>query len=222
MGNISAEVGKESQDVVVDSGITGDNRVTERVTGSVVDAGGVVRSTVDYDKELPDYMGANQRFEIVIADPLTIEVVIQRVLDGESLKQIAKSWKVPTLRFVKWVSDDAVRLASYEGALRIRADELIHETLEIAAGRQIENSEGEMVDVTDVARDKLMVDTNIKLAAMWDRQRYGGEKGLGGAGITIVVNRGRYADEVAINGEAVGDVVGGVVGGLVGSEALNG
>ena len=248
MGNISEEAGKESQDVVVDSGITGDNRVAERVVDAVKDnengtgrsiisddkdngdilggsdwrgiggtddllpnkgsdgAGrfgvqpaGVISQIVDYDKELPDHMGANQRFEIVIADPLTIEVVIQRVLDGESLKRIARSWKIPTLRFVKWVSDDAVRLASYEGALRIRADELIHETLEIAAA----------ADDETVACDKLRIDTHIKVAAMWDRQRYGGEKGLGGAGITIVVNRGRYADEVAVNGETVSEVVGG-------------
>ena len=158
-----------------------------------------ISQIVDYDKELPDHMGANQRFEIVIADPLTIEVVIQRVLDGESLKRIARSWKVPTLRFVKWVSDDAVRLASYEGALRIRADELIHETLEIAAA----------ADDYTVACDKLRIDTHIKVAAMWDRQRYGGEKGVGGAGITVVINRGRYADEVEVNGDTV-------------SEALNG
>ena len=202
MSDILIDSGKEAQDAVVNRDIAGDNRVAERVAGSVVDSvvDSVVRSIVDYDVELPDHMGANQRFEIVIADPLTIEVVIQRVLDGESLKRIAKSWKIPVLRFVKWVSDDAVRLASYEGALRIRADELIHETLEIAAA----------ADDDTVACDKLRIDTHVKVAAMWDRQRYGGEKGVGGAGITIVISRGRYADDVAINGE------------VVGSETLNG
>ena len=150
----------------------------------------------------------------MIADPLTIEVVIQRVLDGESLKQIARSWKIPTLRFVKWMSDDAQRLASYEGALRIRADELIHETLEIADEQKYaEDSKGNSYD-PEVARDKLRIDARLKLAAMWDRQRYGGEKGVGGAGITIVVNRGKYLEDISVNGEVVNE-------GLV-NEQING
>ena len=159
----------EAQDVVHNADIPANNVV----------------KIINYDEVLPDYMGAMQRLEIVKADPMTVEITIQRVIDGESLKKIAKSWKLPVTRFVKWISDDEKRLAEYEGALRIRADELAHETLEAAAG-SIDESTGQP---TEVARDKLVVDTNFKLAAMWDRERYGGEKGMGGSGITVVVNR---------------------------------
>lgn len=133
---------------------------------------------IDYDVLMPDHMAKMQRLQVVVDDPMTMEIVIQRVLDGESLKAIARSWKLPVTRFVKWISDDEKRLAEYEGALRIRADELVHEAL-------ITAETGE-----DVARDKLVIDTGLKVAAMWDKQRYGGEKATGGSGINIIINRG--------------------------------
>jgi hypothetical protein len=141
---------------------------------------------IDYDVLMPDHLAKIQRLQLVVDDPMTMEVVIQRVIDGESLRQIARAWKLPVTRFVKWISDDEKRLAEYEGALRIRADELVHEAL-------ITAETGE-----DVARDKLVIDTGLKVAAMWDKQRYGGEKTTGGAGINIIINRGGEAlpDEI--------------------------
>ena len=121
---------------------------------------------------------------MVVDDPMTMEIVIQRVLDGESLKAIARSWKLPVTRFIKWISDDEKRLAEYEGALRIRADELVYEAVERAEG--VVGPDGEL---SEVARDKLVIDTNLKVAAMWDKQKYGGEKTTGGAGINIIINR---------------------------------
>ena len=139
---------------------------------------------IDYDVLLPDHMQKMQRLEIVKNDSLTMEIVIQRVLDGESLKAIARSWKLPVTRFIKWISDDEKRLAEYEGALRIRADELVYEAVERAEG--VVGPDGEL---SEVARDKLVIDTNLKVAAMWDRAKYGGEKTTGGAGINIIINR---------------------------------
>jgi hypothetical protein len=132
---------------------------------------------IDYDVLMPDHLAKIQRLQLVVDDPMTMEVVIQRVIDGESLRQIARAWKLPVTRFVKWISDDEKRLAEYEGALRIRADELVHEAL-------ITAETGE-----DVARDKLVIDTGLKVAAMWDKQKYGNEKAVGGAGINIIINR---------------------------------
>jgi hypothetical protein len=139
---------------------------------------------IDYDVLMPDHMAKMQRLQVVVDDPMTMEIVIQRVLDGESLKAIARSWKLPVTRFVKWISDDEKRLAEYEGALRIRADELVYEAVERAEG--IVGPDGEL---SEVARDKLVIDTNLKVAAMWDKQKYGGEKTTGGAGINIIINR---------------------------------
>jgi hypothetical protein len=44
--------------------------------------------------------------------------------------------------------------------------------------------------MSEVARDKLVIDTNLKVAAMWDKSKYGSEKATGGAGINIIINRG--------------------------------
>jgi hypothetical protein len=156
---------------------------------------------IDYDVLMPDHMAKIQRLDLVKADPLTMEIVIQRVIDGESLKQIAVSWKLPTTRFIKWISEDETRLAAYEGALRIRADELVYEAVERAEGTVDENGE-----MSEVARDKLVIDTNLKVAAMWDKQKYGGEKTTGGAGINIIINRGgaplpdEITEGITING----------------------
>jgi CBS domain-containing protein len=143
---------------------------------------------IDYDVLMPDHLAKMQRLQVVVDDPMTMEIVIQRVLDGESLKAIARSWKLPTTRFIKWISEDEKRLAEYEGALRIRADELVYEAVERAEG--IVGPDGEL---SEVARDKLVIDTNLKVAAFWDKTRYGNEKAVGGAGITIVINRGGEA-----------------------------
>lgn len=132
----------------------------------------------DYETALPDHLNKMHMLEIVKNDPMTMEIVIQRVIDGESLKQIATAWKLPVTRFVKWISDDDERLAQYEGALRIRADELVHDAL-------IKAETGD-----DIARDKLVIDTGLKIAALWDKTRYGNEKTLGGSGINIIINRG--------------------------------
>ena len=156
---------------------------------------------IDYDVLMPDHMAKMQRLEIVKNDVMTMEIVIQRVLDGESLKAIARSWKLPVTRFIKWISDDEKRLAEYEGALRIRADELVYEAVERAEG--VVGPDGEL---SEVARDKLVIDTNLKVAAMWDRNKYGGEKTTGGAGINIIINRGgaplpdEITEGITING----------------------
>jgi hypothetical protein len=134
---------------------------------------------------MPDHMAKIQRLDLVKSDPMTMEIVIQRVIDGESLKQIAVSWKLPTTRFIKWISEDETRLAAYEGALRIRADELVYEAVERAEGTVDENGE-----MSEVARDKLVIDTNFKAAGFWDKVRYGNEKATNGAGINIIINRG--------------------------------
>ncbi len=102
------------------------------------------------------------RFAVTIADPMTMETVGQRVMEGESLKQIARSWELPVMRFIEWVVNDLARLQVYEAALRIRADDLAHETLQIA-----DNQDG------DTRRDALRVKTRMTMAGHWDRQRYG-------------------------------------------------
>lgn len=132
----------------------------------------------NYDVLMSDGMNRLQRLELIKNDPMSFEIVIQRVIDGESLKQIALSWDLPITRFVKWVAEDDKRTLEYENALKVRADELIHEAMHTAQYGD------------DIQRDKLVVETKFRVASMWDKQRYGGEKAAGGSGINIIINRG--------------------------------
>lgn len=113
------------------------------------------------------------RFAAVAADPMTLEVVGQRVMEGETLKQIARSWQVPVMRFVEWVVNDAFRCGVYQAALKVRADELAHEALRISDEQELAVGKNGVEYDPDVARDKLRVATRLKLAGTWDRERYG-------------------------------------------------
>jgi hypothetical protein len=99
-------------------------------------------------------------------------------MEGESLKQVARSWGVPVMEFVGWVTGDAERVACYEAALRVRGDEVGREVLSVA-------DEG-----SDVARDALRVRARQWVAGKWDRERYGegNGRGRGGSVRVVVVN----------------------------------
>jgi hypothetical protein len=105
--------------------------------------------------------GPLARLEGVKGDPSAPSVIFQRVAEGETLRDVARAWGLPRGRFVEWFSTEHSEL--YDRALKVRADELAHETLEIADGATAEDS----------APRKLRVDTRLKLAEKWDRARYG-------------------------------------------------
>ena len=63
----------------------------------------------------------------------------------------------------KWINDDPALLNAYNAALQSWADELAQDTIQIADGASPE----------DVALARLQIDTRLKVAAKWDRQRYG-------------------------------------------------
>jgi len=90
-----------------------------------------------------------------------------------TLRQIAKAWGLPRGRFVEWFTTEHAGL--YDAALKVRTDDLAHEALAIADEQcEVVKENGETYD-PDVGRDKLRVDTRLKLAAKWDRKRYGEE-----------------------------------------------
>lgn len=121
--------------------------------------------------------GPMARLEAVQAAANTPSVVFQRVAEGETLKDIARAWQIPVGRFTEWFTTEHAAL--YDAALRVRADQLAHEALERADG----------ADEKTVPTAKLQVDTRLRLAEKWDRQRYGAAKDAGMGGITVVVDR---------------------------------
>ena len=102
--------------------------------------------------------------------------VCARVVEGDSLRTVARDMGLPAARFMTWVAADDERRSMYEGALRLRADELVHESLGDA-------HEGELAG------------HKLKVAGLWDRKRFGRGDG-GGVGLKVVVNRfGGGSDE---------------------------
>lgn len=115
--------------------------------------------------------GPVERYERLLERPQdeVMGEVCARVVEGDSLRMVARDWGLPCARFMVWVTSDDERRAMYEGALRLRADELVHESL------------------GDASEDEL-AGHKLKVAGLWDRKRFGRGDG-GGVGLKVVVNR---------------------------------
>lgn len=118
--------------------------------------------------------GPVARFEAVKLDPLTPSVVFQRVCEGETLREVAKAWGLPRGAFTEWYTTEFAQM--YDAALKVRADELAHEALAISDEQALAVSKQGVEFDPDVPRDKLRVDTRMKLISKWDRKRYGEEQ----------------------------------------------
>jgi hypothetical protein len=111
------------------------------------------------------------RLRGIQADQNAPREIFQRVADGETLNQIARAWEVPKGLFIEWFLLTHGEL--YEAALKVRADDLAHEALGISDEQsEVKKDDGTTFD-PNVPRDKLRIDTRLKLASKWDRSRYG-------------------------------------------------
>lgn len=122
--------------------------------------------------------GPMARLDAVKADAGAPSVIFQRLAEGESLKEIAKEWRVAKGRFIEWFTVTHADL--YDAALKVRAADLALEALSIAdttqAGvtRKTKADGSEEVTEEDMlGHRKLQVETRLKLASKWDRARYG-------------------------------------------------
>jgi hypothetical protein len=136
--------------------------------------------------------GPLARFRETIEDPTTLSVIVQRVTDGETLKEIATAWKIPYGRLAEWLIEDRERSEQYNQALQIWSDSLAQESVKIA-------DEGGS-EAGEVQRDKLRIDTRLKLAGKLNRPRYGDaveHKHTGSVSLIAVLSslpRGRVVD----------------------------
>lgn len=141
--------------------------------------------------------GPMARFDHVKAQESTPRVVFLRLCEGETLKEIARAWEVPVGLFIEWYTTEHLTL--FDTALRVKADQLANEALEIAdEQKEATDKKGNTYD-PEVPRDKLRVDTRLKLAAQFDRARYGArDNGPAGGGVTVIVNRAAGSDPVPV------------------------
>lgn len=122
--------------------------------------------------------GPMARLESQMADQAVPGIVFQRLCEGETLRDIAKAWMVPVGLFTQWFTEKHITL--FDAALKVRADQLANEALVRADGAAPET----------VGVAKLQADTRLRLAAQWDRARYGAkDSGQAGGGVTVIVDR---------------------------------
>lgn len=111
-------------------------------------------------------MTALDRLEEVKRDVNAPAVIFEKLTDAEhprTLPEIAKEWQLPRGKFVEWFV--TAHRATYDSALKVLTDGMVFESLKIA------DDAGEDRDA--IAKAKLRIDTKLRTAAKWDRERYG-------------------------------------------------
>ena len=110
--------------------------------------------------------GRPSKFTQAIADELCL-----RVGAGETLASICREAHMPAVNTVNdWRRDDETFSAAFGRARNQGFDaiaERLHHTARGKGAAEGGDSSG------DVARDKLIIDTDLKLLAKWDPRRYG-------------------------------------------------
>jgi len=110
--------------------------------------------------------GPMARLEDVIARPDTLSIIVQRITDAdapETLKQIARAWKVPHGKLAEWITADRERAERYANALKVAGEAAAHDVIPIADGATPE----------DVAVRKLQIDARKWYAGKLSRERFG-------------------------------------------------
>lgn len=98
--------------------------------------------------------------------PEAVAEILDRLKQGEPLLVICRDPHLPAARtFQDWYAADRELHADYMIARSLGWDAIAHRTRSIARGA--EGSSG------DIQRDKLIIDTDLRLLAKWDSGRYG-------------------------------------------------
>lgn len=101
------------------------------------------------------------------------EGALDKIACGDSPKAIADEHLILFGVFMRWVDADEHRRREYDAALRIATEGHAHDCIAIADEQKEAVGPGGKVYDPDVARDKLRIETRLKLAGKWDRPRYG-------------------------------------------------
>lgn len=97
--------------------------------------------------------------------------ICKRIANGEPLRQICRSEGFPSWqRVYQWIEEDEAFGKAIARARDLGYDAIAEDLMEVAHGRG--DSSG------DVQRDKLVVETKLKLLAKWNPKKYGETGGL--------------------------------------------
>jgi len=138
-------------------------------------------------------VGKMEEYEAFVGDERSAEELVQRVAEGETLKEFCRSRNLPYGRVAQWICENEGVLGKYEAALRLWADALAQEAVQLAR-----EATPQTVGVA-----KLRIGTHLKLAGKWDRERYGERLRVDGA-VRVPVDAGL----VGLAGEMLARITG--------------
>lgn len=95
-----------------------------------------------------------------------LESIVERLSGGEPMAQICRDDGMPAYRTVKDWIDGKPEVSAAIARAR-------DEGFDAIAARLRETARGQGDSTADVQRDKLIIDTDLKLLAKWDPKRYG-------------------------------------------------
>lgn len=101
------------------------------------------------------------------------EKIGERLGQGEPLTHICRDIGIDDRTVRKWMDEDPDIRAVIAHARAVGEDAIAHKCRDTARGKG--DSTG------DVQRDKLIIDTDLKLLAKWNPKRYGDKVQIGGA-----------------------------------------
>lgn len=96
------------------------------------------------------------RYLALIEAPDTLEVIAQRVAEGEGLPGLCQAWDVPYGRMLTWLMADVARYQVYLRALEVASHALVAETVSLA--------DKVPPDKEAVAKASLQVNTRFRVA----------------------------------------------------------
>ena len=106
-----------------------------------------------------------------------INTICERIANGESVRAILKDDNLPAFNtFLIWVSESDEKSKQYEYAMKMRAEVLFEETLEIAddSSKDIEYGEnGQRMNTEYVQRSRLRVDTRKWYLSKLNPKKFG-------------------------------------------------
>lgn len=110
----------------------------------------------------------------------TAALILAKLGEGTPLEEICRADDLPAARTVSdWKKAHASFSADFARARQIGFDAIAYRARQTARGK----TEADGGDSSgDVQRDKLIIDTDLKLLAKWDPKRYGEKVALVGGG----------------------------------------
>jgi hypothetical protein len=114
--------------------------------------------------------GPMARFLAVRDDPNTPQIIVQRLAGGESLRDIARAWQIPYMRFVAWIAANGDLTEQCKRVRELAGIELRMEGLEI-----IDDATPETVSVAKEQaqyRERLSRDLNRPLFGKFTKHEH--------------------------------------------------